>query len=183
MPTYVNVKRQPGDYRIGKVLLGDIYNVHWDNTSGGVHAKSSDVLYGYIYCDKLVSGEVAHSCEHGDRPHYIKVFIPMKDNDKGVINQLKAMADSNGKRRIYKKSINFSDAVREIVAKNPGITPKEIYPLIPNSNLNDQKSIDAAIHYLKKHSFKDKAGLIGEKYQTTQKLYIKKPSSENTNSD
>lgn len=168
---FVIVMRQPNDYKKAKVKFEHLRNVYWSNTSGGVHARASqDGLYGYIYCNQIIEGEVSHSCTHGDAPHNIKVYIPIKYNDKNIIKELKEIADKKGKRHTIDRAINVSDKIREIVAKNPGIIPAEIYPLIPNCS---KERIDNSIRYLKKHSFKNKAILTSEAYKNTQKLYIK----------
>lgn len=41
-----------------------------------------------MYCDKIVEGELAHSCRHGEGPHYIKVCVVKKDNDKATWEQI-----------------------------------------------------------------------------------------------
>lgn len=168
---YVFIKRQPNDMGIAKVLFENLQEVHWDNISGGIHAKSGqDILYGYIYCDQIIEGEIGHSCAHGNFPHYIKVFIPMKYNDKDIIKELKEIADRNSTRRIQQRNFIVADKVRDIVGKNPGITPSEIYQNIPDCS---KDKINNAIHYLKKHTFNTKKSLISEKYKNTQKLYIR----------
>ena len=45
----------------------------------------ASLQYGYIWCDDLVEGEVAHSCAHGPGPHRIKVVVVKKDNDPKLI--------------------------------------------------------------------------------------------------
>jgi hypothetical protein len=37
-------------------------------------------LHAYVWCDKMIGGELAHSCQHGAGPHDIKVCIVKKDN-------------------------------------------------------------------------------------------------------
>lgn len=168
---YVNIRRQPSDPKMGKTLFEYLQDVRWQNTSGGVHAKSGqDLLYGYIYCNQIIEGEIGHSCEHGEAPHYIKVFIPMKDNDKDIIMKLKEMADRNSTRHLNRSPFNVADKIRELVAETPGLTPSEIYKKIPDC---PKSKIDNAIRYLKKHTFINKKNLIGEKYKNTQRLFIK----------
>jgi hypothetical protein len=39
-------------------------------------------LHGYVWCDGMIAGELAHSCRHGPGPHRIKVCITKIDNKK-----------------------------------------------------------------------------------------------------
>ncbi len=77
----VTVRRQWNDYRTAEVMFDSIEDLHWDTISGGVNAPAPQpFIHGYVYCDQ-VDGEIAHSCEHGEGPHRIKVCIVKKDND------------------------------------------------------------------------------------------------------
>jgi hypothetical protein len=40
----------------------------------------------------MIEGEIAHSCEHGEGPHRIKVCIVQKDNTPAVFRRLEARA-------------------------------------------------------------------------------------------
>jgi hypothetical protein len=39
-------------------------------------------VYGYVLCDGMIDGELAHSCRHGPPPHEIKVCITKKHNEQ-----------------------------------------------------------------------------------------------------
>ena len=39
-------------------------------------------LHGYVWCDAMIAGELAHTCTHGPPPHRIKVCITKKGNEK-----------------------------------------------------------------------------------------------------
>lgn len=178
---YVNIKRQPSDSKMGTTFFRNLKEVHWDNISGGVHARSGQyLLYGYIYCNQIIKGEISHSCAHGPAPHKIKVFIPIKDNDKDIIMELKKIADEKGSHRSNRNPYNVADKVRELVAETPGITPSELYKKMPDC---PKKKIKYVIRYLKKYHFKKKKNLIGVNYKNTQKLFIKtepvNPNGEN----
>ena len=82
MDTYVKVRRQPNDYQVATYKLSGIFDLHWDDVSGGIGVSFMDqhFLYGYVQCDEAVEGEVAHSCQHGTAPHSIKICILKKDN-------------------------------------------------------------------------------------------------------
>ena len=48
-------------------------------------------LHGYVWCDAMITGAVAHSCRHGPPPHHIKVCITRIDN-KDVWRELERAA-------------------------------------------------------------------------------------------
>lgn len=73
---YVWVRRQWNGQDSAKVRLEHLHSPRWDITSGGVRAPAPQYfLYGYISCDSVIEGDLAHSCSHGNRPHSIKVCI------------------------------------------------------------------------------------------------------------
>lgn len=84
------VRRHWNDYRQAKIMLSSISDLHWADTSGGVGTKSPHkMVYGYVYCDKIIEGELAHSCSHGPGPHRIKVVVVAKDNPAKLMKKLK----------------------------------------------------------------------------------------------
>ena len=77
----VYVRRHPNDWQTAVYRLADIQELHWDSVSGGVDLRASQkTLFGYVWCDGAVSGEVAHTCRHGEGPHRIKVCLPKGQN-------------------------------------------------------------------------------------------------------
>jgi hypothetical protein len=89
----VTVRRQWNDRRRASVRIEGIGGLHFSSISGGVHARAPRAfLHGYISCDAIIEGEVAHSCRHGSGPHNIKVCIVQKDNPKQLYAALKAKA-------------------------------------------------------------------------------------------
>jgi hypothetical protein len=46
------------------------------------HKANRLYLHGYVMCDQLIAGHLAHSCQHGPAPHRIKVCITKKGNEK-----------------------------------------------------------------------------------------------------
>ena len=89
--TIVRVRRQWNCGRIGDVRFGDIDDLHWARTSGGIGHRSPFVMmYGYVLCDRLVAGTLAHSCMHGEGPHRIKIVVVKKDNPRAIIAALMA---------------------------------------------------------------------------------------------
>jgi hypothetical protein len=85
------VRRQWNDWKIARVALSDFEGSHWSNVSGGIQATAPrDFIHGYILCNRILSGEIAHSCRHGRGPHVIKVCIVQKDNDPEVFARIRA---------------------------------------------------------------------------------------------
>ena len=78
----VYVRRQPGDHQTAAYRVEDVDGVRFDHVSGGVNKYlHQPALCGYVLCDEMVEGDVAHSCRHGPAPHRIKVVIPKICND------------------------------------------------------------------------------------------------------
>ena len=83
----VSVRRRWNSWEVAEVYVGEVSNPIWDVESGGVKETSPDALiYGYVWCDAIVSGTLAHSCLHGTAPHSIKVCILRKDNSPRIYN-------------------------------------------------------------------------------------------------
>jgi len=96
---YVWVRRQWNDDMVAKYRLNDVDKVHWSTSSGGVMAPTPQpFLHGYVWCDAMVEGELAHSGVHGPCPHEIKVCIVRKDNDPDVFQMLQEAAGPKPKR-------------------------------------------------------------------------------------
>ncbi len=64
----VKVRRQPGDYRLATYRLDKVYRMRWDNVGGGIQQRSAIHVYGYVLCNELTCGKLAHSCRHGPPP-------------------------------------------------------------------------------------------------------------------
>jgi hypothetical protein len=79
---FVYVRRGPSDWKIGGIRVSSISDLHMSESTGGVlRATGQSFLFGYISCDDIVEGEIAHSCRHGKGPHRIKVCVVQKDNN------------------------------------------------------------------------------------------------------
>ena len=86
----IDVRRQWNDWRHASYRLSQIGGLHWDNMSGGLGASAPQLfMHGYVMCDAMESGELAHSCTHGPPPHRIKVCITKKGNE-AVFSELLA---------------------------------------------------------------------------------------------
>lgn len=85
------VRRQWNDtQRVASVPLDCLEKPHWTDISSGVGARApQEFIHGYIMCDEIVEGGVAHSCKHGPAPHRIKVCVVQKDNEKATFAKLR----------------------------------------------------------------------------------------------
>ena len=82
MTELVYVRRQPNDYRTAAYRVEDVKGFQFDCITGGINVNlPSGALCGYVWCDAMVEGELAHSCRHGPPPHRIKIVIPKVCND------------------------------------------------------------------------------------------------------
>lgn len=76
----IRIRRQWNDWRIAEVDFSELYRLRWDLISGGGQIRSPQpFVYGYVWCNSI-KGEIAHSCMHGEGPHYIKIVLIKKDN-------------------------------------------------------------------------------------------------------
>jgi hypothetical protein len=78
----VQVRRQPGDWRLARYELENISNLRWGFVGGGIQRRTQWHVYGYVWCNAMIDGRLAHSCRHGPPPHNIKVCITKKYNEK-----------------------------------------------------------------------------------------------------
>lgn len=95
----VSVRRHPQDWKTAIYRMSDVADLHWDTVSGGVQRSTAyPALFGYVLCDRAVSGEVAHSCAHGPAPHRIKICLPQVCN-RASWKAILASAPAKPKRR------------------------------------------------------------------------------------
>ncbi len=96
----ISVRRKWNDWRIAEVESSKLRKLHWDNYSGGVQAKAPQYfLHAYVWCNEI-EGDIAHSCAHGEAPHYIKVCITKIDNNKSIFKTL--LSEVGPKPKYYK---------------------------------------------------------------------------------
>jgi hypothetical protein len=90
----LHVRRHPTDWQTATYRIEDANGFRWDSVSGGVARNTSrETLFAYVDCDKMLSGELAHSCQHGPPPHRIKVAVVKKLTDPAAFAFAKAAAD------------------------------------------------------------------------------------------
>lgn len=95
----VRVRRQWNDWREAEYRFEDVSGLHWDVESGGINQMAPQpFIHGYVMCDGMLSGELAHSCAHGRGPHRIKVCVVKKANTPEVFNRLLEEAGPKPKR-------------------------------------------------------------------------------------
>lgn len=83
----VSVRRQWNSWEKAEVYVAEVSNPLWDVEGGGIKGGGADALiYGYVWCDAIVSGSLAHSCLHGTAPHSIKVCILRQDNSPRIFD-------------------------------------------------------------------------------------------------
>jgi hypothetical protein len=97
--TIVTVRRQWNDWRFAEYNLEDVQDLHWTNGSGGVYAPAPQLfVHGYVWCNQMLSGELAHTCQHGKFPHRIKVCITRTYNKEVWPKVLELVGPRPGKR-------------------------------------------------------------------------------------
>jgi hypothetical protein len=95
------VRRQFDHHKHAAYRLGDVEGWHWSDISGGVmHRANRYYLHGYVWCDGMIAGTLAHRCEHGPPPHRIKVCVTKKGNEKfwRAIEAVASAKDAPGRR-------------------------------------------------------------------------------------
>ena len=77
----VMVRRHPQDWQTAEYKMSEIHGLRWGHVTGGVRRLTPyPMVMGYVRCDGMVSGELAHSCNHGPPPHSVKVCLIKKYN-------------------------------------------------------------------------------------------------------
>lgn len=75
------VCRQWNDWREAAYRLSDVSDLHWSRVSGGVRAAAPRAfVHGFVMCNAMQRGEIAHSRRHGEGPHRIKICIVKSSN-------------------------------------------------------------------------------------------------------
>ena len=77
------VRRQFNSRKHAAYRLAEVSEWHWSNMSGGIVRRANrHYLHGYVWCDAMIAGRLAHTCQHGPPPHRIKVCVTKKGNEK-----------------------------------------------------------------------------------------------------
>lgn len=134
----IYVRRHPGDWRVAAVRLSSLSGIGWDCMCGGLNIFTQTVLYGYIFCNAIESGELAHSCRHGPGPHNIKVCMLQVDNEKHVHDALEwyARIPSRDQRKRLADAQAWIKAalprrVARLLQRHGMQTPRELFEMSP----------------------------------------------------
>ena len=77
----VLISRASGDPNTAEISINEIYNVHWDDVSGGIHKVNGYYsLFGYISYDLASSCGISCSGRHSYYHNDVKVCIQFKIN-------------------------------------------------------------------------------------------------------
>lgn len=83
------VRRQWNDWRRATYRIEDIDGLHMSDVGGGIRKTANRAyLHGYVVCDGMLDGELAHSCRHGPGPHNILVCVLKIDNSRAAYQLL-----------------------------------------------------------------------------------------------
>ncbi len=94
----VKVRRQPGDYRLATYRLDKVYRMRWDNVGGGIQQRSAIHVYGYVLCNELTCGKLAHSCRHGPPPTRSRCASPRSTTNRSGRAYLRSSGRSRSAR-------------------------------------------------------------------------------------
>ena len=113
------VRRQWDDYRKAAYRLADLSGFHKSDVSGGIgKAANRPYWHAYVYCDAMIEGELAHSCQHGKGPHRIKVCLVKKDNAAVWSDVLQAAEATPHREGVMAKA---ADSRQNLIALSHGI--------------------------------------------------------------
>jgi hypothetical protein len=86
--TFVYVRRQWNDEKISAVSFDQFHNPYWDDISGEMMQRAPrPFIHGYVWCTDA-QDPIAHLHAHTDGPHWIKVCVVKKDNNRKTFRRL-----------------------------------------------------------------------------------------------
>ena len=89
----VAVRRRWNGAQSTLVPVGDLWDFHFQNDSGGVcGAFPRAFLCARVWCDKVDGGALGHFCREGPPPHDFVVCILPNDNAGPLYERLRALA-------------------------------------------------------------------------------------------
>ena len=75
------------------VTLDSLWDLHIRDDPGGVCSPLPRLfLFAHVWCDKLASGALGHSCRVDPPPHDLLVCILPTDNSNALYQQLRSRA-------------------------------------------------------------------------------------------
>jgi hypothetical protein len=70
-PILVVVQRAWSDWRTAVVHVAELEEIHWFQPAGAARP----LLHAYIWCDKIVSGNLSHDCLNSTSPHRLLICL------------------------------------------------------------------------------------------------------------
>lgn len=70
-PTLVVVQRAWSDWRTAVVHVTELEEIHWFQPAGAARP----LIHAYVWCDKIVSGNLSHDCLDSPSPHRLLICL------------------------------------------------------------------------------------------------------------
>jgi hypothetical protein len=84
----VYIRRKWNDEKVSAVPFDQFHNPYWDDISGEMMQRAPrPFIHGHVWCTD-VQDHIAHLHAHGDGPHWIKVCVVRKDNNRETFRRL-----------------------------------------------------------------------------------------------
>ncbi len=84
----VHIRCQWNGDKIGAVPFDQFHNPYWDDISGVLMQRAPrSFIHGYVWCTDA-QDQIACLHERGDGPHWIKVCVVRKDNNRETFRRL-----------------------------------------------------------------------------------------------
>ena len=89
----VIVRRRWNATEFAAVDVTSLWGIHLRNEPGGVcRALPRALLFAHVWCDKLFSGNLGHTCREESSPHELLVCILPNDNPVMLYERLRTNA-------------------------------------------------------------------------------------------
>lgn len=141
---YVWVRRQVNDYRTAMYPLDALEDPHWDNVSGGSRiTQTQDFIFGYVICNAMLKGELAHFGLHGPCPHRIKVCVLKKDNPE-VIEKLIQIVGRQPRRFSNRRKHHCITDIMDILGNQESpMTREKLLEVLENRGHSESAMVNA----------------------------------------
>ena len=85
---FVYMRRQWNGEKIGSVPFAQFHNPYWDDISGEMMQRAPrSFIHGHVWCTDA-QDQIAHLRARKDGPHWIKVCVVKKDNNREIFKHL-----------------------------------------------------------------------------------------------
>ena len=120
------VKRSPTDWESAKYPFEALENPCWGDYAGGLQVPLPyPFIQGYVWCNGMVEGEVAHSGSHGPCPHRIKVCVIKRYNDPKVYDKLISIVGPGPSRYSSKRKHWCITDIKDILKRSNKPVPRK----------------------------------------------------------